>query len=1033
MNFDTESPSSTADTVTDSHRTDKETTDFDSENSGFSTPNLVDTDSVPEKLSKREFNKQRAENFIKEQEKLQELKRGDSIRRYAFLLGKTDIFAHFLKLHQQRNEHDPALDKLLEDSNKNGSKNDGSDKRRRKSEKEEDEEILREEKKQSKTMILTESPTYIKNGKLRDYQLQGLNWLISLYNNGINGILADEMGLGKTLQSISFLGFLKYYKNVKGPHLVIVPKSTLHNWISEFERWLPEMKVFMFHGTKDERAKIIKEKLLPVDFEVCVTSYEICLIEKAQFKKLSWRYIIIDEAHRIKNENSALSQIVREFHCRNRLLLTGTPLQNNLHELWALLNFLLPDVFNKSEDFDSWFELQGRDQDKVVQQLHKILSPFLLRRIKSDVEKSLLPKKKINLYVGMSSMQRMWYRKILEKDIDAVNGAGGKRENKTRLLNIVMQLKKCCNHPYLFDGAEPGPPYTTEQHLVDNSGKMAILDKLLTHLKANGSRVLLFSQMSRMLDILEDYCVWKGYQYCRIDGQTSHDDRIQSIDEFNKPNSEKFIFLLTTRAGGLGINLATADIVVMYDNDWNPQVDLQAEDRAHRIGQKKQVVVFRFITENAIEEKVIERATQKLRLDQLVIQQGKAQQNKAASKEELLGMIQYGANEVMQSGESTIDEAGIEEILIRGEEKTQELENKYAKAGLEDLAKFTMDTGNAYEWEGHDFKSKKKYDVGLNWIQPAKRERKANYAVDDYYREALRVSSKNTPRAPKPPKLHNTYDFQFYPARLYKLYDQEVYAYRKLLNYKVPPTVEEGQEPDPEKEKEREEEQKKIDTAVPLTEKEIEEKEKLLTQGFENWGKRDFSAFIKANEKYGRNNIEQIANDIDGKTLEEVKEYSKVFWKRYKEISEYEKIIANIERGEAKLKKIQVIQEALTAKISSHRNPLQQLKIPYHQNKGRNYTEDEDRYLLVSLERIGYGTEDVHEKIRQECRNSPLFRFDWFMKSRTSVEIGRRCNTLISLIAKETDDADEKEHEDRRRKGKRNSESSVASSKKRRY
>ncbi|OUM67947.1 hypothetical protein PIROE2DRAFT_25646, partial [Piromyces sp. E2] len=441
-------------------------------------------------------------------------------------------------------------------------------KRRRKSEKEEDEEILREEKKHQKTVILTESPSYIKNGKLREYQLQGLNWLISLYNNGINGILADEMGLGKTLQTISFLGFLKFHKNNKGPHLVIVPKSTLHNWVSEFNKWIPEFNVFMFHGNKEERAKLVKNKLLSIDFEVCVTSYEICLLEKAQFRKLSWRYIIIDEAHRIKNENSALSQIVREFNCRNRLLLTGTPLQNNLHELWALLNFLLPDVFNKSEDFDSWFELQGKDQDKVVQQLHKILSPFLLRRIKVDVEKSLLPKKKINLYVGMSSMQRMWYRKILEKDIDAVNGAGGKRENKTRLLNIVMQLKKCCNHPYLFDGAEPGPPYTTDQHLVDNSGKMAILDKLLVHLKANGSRVLLFSQMSRMLDILEDYCLWKGYDYCRIDGQTSHDDRIQSIDEFNKPNSSKFIFLLTTRAGGLGINLATADIVIMYDSDW---------------------------------------------------------------------------------------------------------------------------------------------------------------------------------------------------------------------------------------------------------------------------------------------------------------------------------------------------------------------------------------------------------------------------------------------------------------------------------
>jgi len=478
---------------------------------------------------------------------------------------------------------------------------------------------------------------------------------------------------------------------------------------------------------------------------------------------------------------------------------------------------------------------------------------------------------------------------------------------------------------------------------------MAILDKLLVHLKANGSRVLLFSQMSRMLDILEDYCLWKGYDYCRIDGQTSHDDRIQSIDEFNKPNSSKFIFLLTTRAGGLGINLATADIVIMYDSDWNPQVDLQAEDRAHRIGQKKQVVVFRFITENAIEEKVIERATQKLRLDQLVIQQGKTQQSKAASKDELLSMIQYGANEVMQSGESTITDDDIEKVLLRGEKKTQELENKYAKVGLEDLQKFTSDTGNAYEWEGHDFSTnKKKVDIGLTWIQPAKRERKANYAVDDYYREALRVSNKSsTPKPPKPPKLHNTYDFQFYPKKLYLLHEKEIYAYRKSINYKVPVVIEDDEEVFKEKEKEREEEQKKIDEAEPLTEEEIAEKEKLLGQGFEKWGKRDFTTFIKANEKYGRNNIEQIANDLDGKTFEEVEEYSKVFWKRYKELNDYEKIISNIEKGEAKLQKIQEIQDMLTAKISSQRNPLQQLKIPYHQNKGRNYTEDEDRYLVL--------------------------------------------------------------------------------------
>ncbi|KAI6861798.1 chromatin remodelling complex ATPase chain ISW1, partial [Hortaea werneckii] len=376
---------------------------------------------------------------------------------------------------------------------------------------------------------------------------------------------------------------------------------------------------------------------------------------------------------------------------------------------------------------------QDADQDTVVQQLHRVLRPFLLRRVKSDVEKSLLPKKEINLYVGMSEMQIKWYRNIIEKDIDAVNGAGGKKESKTRLLNIVMQLRKCCNHPYLFDGAEPGPPYTTDEHLVYNAAKMTMLDKLLKKMQAQGSRVLIFSQMSRVLDILEDYSVMRGYQYCRIDGSTAHEDRIAAIDEYNKPESEKFLFLLTTRAGGLGINLTSADIVVLFDSDWNPQADLQAMDRAHRIGQTKQVVVFRFVTEKAIEEKVLERAAQKLRLDQLVIQQGRTQQQakQAASKDELLGMIQHGAETIFNdskeggafSKDGELTETDFDDILRQGEEKTKQMNAKYEKLGLDDLQKFSTESASAYEWNGESFINRKK-DIGINWINPAKRERK---------------------------------------------------------------------------------------------------------------------------------------------------------------------------------------------------------------------------------------------------------------------------------------------------------------------
>ncbi|KAI8145196.1 SNF2 family N-terminal domain-containing protein [Fennellomyces sp. T-0311] len=945
------------------------------------------------------------------------------VKRYRYLLGQTELFAHFLDL---KTEKDEALQKVLSEQ-KMGSKSEDGSRRRRKTEKEEDEEILKDESGESdeQLTVFTGSPAYVTGGTLRDYQVQGLNWMVSLYENGINGILADEMGLGKTLQTISFLGYLKHIRGIEGPHLVVVPKSTLHNWKNEFNKWTPDVNAFVFHGDKERRAELIRERVKPMDFEVCITSYEICLLEKAQFKKIKWEYIIIDEAHRIKNENSALSQIVRIFESKNRMLITGTPLQNNLHELWALLNFLLPDVFNSSEAFDEWFAGQGGDQKKVVEQLHKVLRPFLLRRLKSDVEKSLLPKKESNVYVKMSPMQRKWYQKILEKDIDAINGGSGlsKREGKTRLLNIVMQLRKCCNHPYLFDGAEPGPPYTTEQHIVDNSGKMIVLDRLLSRLKAQGSRVLLFSQMSRVLDILEDYCWWRGYEYCRIDGQTNQEDRIDAIDEYNKPGSDKFIFLLTTRAGGLGINLTTADIVILFDSDWNPQVDLQAMDRAHRIGQTKQVRVFRFVTENAIEEKVLERAAQKLRLDQLVIQQGRMQQSqKAASKDELLTMIQHGAEKIFNESDSgatgTDEEDDIEEILRRGEEKTQELNKKYENLNIDELRNFTSES--AYQWNGEDWSNKRKAGgVGLSWLGPAKRERKGNYAVDDYYKEVLRISSKGpSTKAPRA-KRYAVEDFQFFPPRLQELNDKDTLHLRKTLGYKVPPVSEEGDaEEIKEQEKERAEEQRKIDEAEPLTEEEEEERKTLYKKGFSNWSKKDFMSFVNACARYGRNNLQAIERELEGKTLDDIKKYSKVFWSRYKEIADYERQIAKIEKGESELEKMADIQEQLTEKVSRHRVPLHQLKIHYTQpTKGKNYTEDEDRFLLVMLEKYGYGTENVYDHIRREIKDSAMFRFDWFLKSRTSQEIARRCNTLIGLIQKENAEFEERSQDEKKKKG----------------
>ncbi|KAG7665299.1 uncharacterized protein J8A68_000986 [[Candida] subhashii] len=965
-----------------------------------------------------EFQSNQSKYFTKTEKQQVDIEKTSN--RFKYLLGLTGLFRHFIEAKANK---DPLFRKIVDDIHDSEIKHQQAklaSARRRKTEKEEDMELLNDERSTSSILEFVESPGYVHNGKLRPYQIQGLNWLISLYENNLSGILADEMGLGKTLQTISFLGYLRFIRKINGPHIVITPKSTLDNWAREFNRWIPDIKVLVLQGDKDERANLIKNRVMTCDFDVIIASYEIVIREKSTFKKFDWEYIIIDEAHRIKNEESLLSQIIRMFHSKNRLLITGTPLQNNLRELWALLNFILPDVFADTESFDEWFHNKDstESEEKVVTQLHKVLKPFLLRRIKADVEKSLLPKKELNIYVKMSDMQKQWYQKILEKDIDAVNGANGKKESKTRLLNIVMQLRKCCNHPYLFEGAEPGPPYTTDEHLVFNSQKMVILDKLLKKFQAEGSRVLIFSQMSRMLDILEDYCFFRDYQYCRIDGQTEHTDRINAIDEYNRPGSEKFVFLLTTRAGGLGINLTTADVVILFDSDWNPQADLQAMDRAHRIGQTKQVKVFRFVTENAIEEKVLERATQKLRLDQLVIQQGRntagldgQQSSKAASKNELLDMIQFGAADMFKKDgtEEKDDTIDIEDLLKRSEAKSQELAQKYAGLNLNALQNFTNDE-SVYEWNGENFKKKEPTaitNIGHAWINPGKRERKENYSIDMYYKDVLntggRTANSNASKSgPRPPKQLNLYDHQFYPAKVLELHELEKNYYKKQIHYKVP--LKAGDSASlKQRELEQKLEQQEIDNSRPLTDEEKELKEELLQQGYSNWNRRDFIHFISVCSKYGRNSISLIAQEFEDKSEDEVREYAQAFWKNYEEIEGHERYINQIELGEEKILKLKLQKEALRRKLSQYKYPLQELvlKYPPASTNKRVFSDEEDRFLMVQLYRFGLDSPDLYERIKLAIRQSPLFQFDFFFQSRNSSELSRRCTTLLGCILKE--------------------------------
>ncbi|KAK9170964.1 Bromodomain/HAS/DEXDc/SNF2 domain containing protein [Cryptosporidium meleagridis] len=590
---------------------------------------------------------------------------------------------------------------------------------------------------------VAEQPDCI-TGKMKFYQLEGLNWLFQLYKHNINGILADEMGLGKTLQTISILGFLKSTFKVEGPHIILTPRSTLDNWFCELKRWCPSLRVVKLHGDRQLRDEIFSTLLFPgckvspstlycnepneldedeekdlelrqnseekptfanfeyndgnLHYNICLTTFEMAIKEKWRLQKISWKYCILDEAHRIKNEKSLLSEVVRLLKSKNRLLITGTPLQNNLKELWSLLNFLMPNLFSSSEDFESLFDfskLESDDQQKcVIKTLHQILRPFMLRRLKSDVERDLPPKRELYVYVGLSKLQKKIYSELLTRNLDVLNSASS---NKTQMLNLLMQLRKTCNHPYLFDGVEPGPPYVEGFHMVEASGKMVLLHKLLPKLFSQGSRVLLFSQMTRLLDIIDDYLRWRGYPYCRIDGSTPGIERQERIDIFNKEGSEKLIFLLSTRAGGIGINLATADVVILFDSDFNPQMDLQAMDRAHRIGQKKPVTVYRFVTEKTVEERIVERAAKKLKLDSLIIQQCLISNasHSAPDNRELHEMIQFGAQEVYHTRDSSsVTDEDIDTILAVAQERTNEMNAKMKKLSSEfDLQNLRLDGG----------------------------------------------------------------------------------------------------------------------------------------------------------------------------------------------------------------------------------------------------------------------------------------------------------------------------------------------------
>ncbi|XP_073998108.1 lymphoid-specific helicase-like [Rhodnius prolixus] len=529
-----------------------------------------------------------------------------------------------------------------------------------------------------------EQPKLLEGGILRDYQMQGFTWLKLLFESGMNGILADEMGLGKTIQVIALLCHL-YEKQVPGPFLVIAPLTTLSNWLLEFQSFAPKLKVVIYHGALNQRERLRSAVTTKKDilgkrcFPVVLTSYEIP-VRDTFLSRIKWKYIIVDEGQRLKNYKSQLARTLRKYVTVNRLLLTGTPLQNNLTELWSLLHFLLPEIFDNLEAFQSCFHVEeieastGNDQlinqhDKVISVLHEILSPFLLRREKKDVLIQLPRKKEVLVYCPLTEVQMKLYSSTVDKSIantiikkvdiiipDNPDGTKQKRMSKMRgnetieeietkneelkhvvmvrsgedqysfnikMTNIPIMLKKIVNHPYLIQ--KPVLPGSNimkiNEKLVTSSGKLTILDGLLRRLKPRGHKVLLFSTMTQLLDIIEEFLIMRNYKYDRLDGSNTILERKTSIKRYNS-DEKVFIFLLSTRAGGLGINLTSADTVVIFDSDWNPQADLQAQDRCHRIGQTKPVIVYRLVSTGTIDERIVSRAEAKRKLERIIIQGG---------------------------------------------------------------------------------------------------------------------------------------------------------------------------------------------------------------------------------------------------------------------------------------------------------------------------------------------------------------------------------------------------------------------------
>ncbi|KAI9262698.1 P-loop containing nucleoside triphosphate hydrolase protein [Sporodiniella umbellata] len=541
-------------------------------------------------------------------------------------------------------------------------------------------------------------PKYMDGGILMPHQMEALNWLLFQWEKQQPCVLADDMGLGKTIQIISFLYVLFRKYNIY-PFIIVVPNSTATNWVREFQKWAPDMAVVPFFGMSASRHLALENEIFDsnqnLKCHAIVATYE-AVLEPSKLQKIFWPVMIVDESQRLKNDESYLFKALNGFNKDQSVLLTGTPLQNNLRELFNIMHFIRPKDFHgeQAEDYSN----MSRSQ---VDELHGRLRPYFLRRTKEEILKTLPPKHEIIVPLSMSPLQKEVYKSCLSRDIESILGTTNYKRSKG-LTSIFMNLRKTLNHPFLIDGVETpcSSAQETQQAMIDACEKLKFFHQMLPKLRAKGHRVLLFSTMTRALDIIDDYLTHEEIDFVRLDGTDSERDRVRSIDAFNAPKSKLDVFLLSTRAGGVGINLATADTVIIWDSDFNPYADLQAIGRAHRIGQTKMVLIYRFMTRLSVEERILQIGRKKMALEHVVVE--KMSTLEEDTVDDIESILKFGAQALFDDDDSadiTYDSAAIERLLDRDQYKALAEAQKERDIEESKNSSGALSFGNARVWK----------------------------------------------------------------------------------------------------------------------------------------------------------------------------------------------------------------------------------------------------------------------------------------------------------------------------------------------